>query len=113
MIDGDFSLEGGDFWSIFSQNGILIGITSSGDTYDLVHDNLKYFIDEGCIICVCACRTYDRIPPGTNAAIFEFTDYSNIFIEKTISANPENEVETNNIDAEKLLIQLNEILRSQ
>lgn len=94
---------GRDFSAIFSNNGQLIGITSSGDTYDLVHGRLQDLVNENCSICVCACRTYDRVPPGTNAAILEFENYENQFVEKTIDYNDATQAATNTENAQQLL----------
>ncbi len=64
----------------------MIGITSSGDTFDLVHDNLEALINDGCKLCVCACRTYDRYGQGTNAAIDTFLpNYQKQYIDKTVA----------------------------
>src|SRR5690349_13956648 len=72
LIETTFNAEKGDFRTVFQKKGKLVGITSSGDTYDLVHSNLSALIDAGCIFCICACRTYDRYGEGTNAAIDDF-----------------------------------------
>lgn len=102
LISSNINVNGGDFIAIFSKNGKLIGVTSSGDTYDLVHDRLQELVNANCNICVCACRTFDRVPPGTNAAIIEFTDYQNKFIEKTVDVNDATQRTTNGRDAQNL-----------
>lgn len=99
LISSNFNATGGDYLAVFSKNGKFIGVTSSGDTYDLVHDNLEVLVNSNCTICVCACRTYDRIPPGTNAAIIEFTNYSNLFVDKTVDGNEATQAATNRADA--------------
>ena len=75
LIQSNFQIEGGDFIAVYSKMSNLIGITSSGDTYDLVYDHLQNLLNSNCNICVSACRTFDRIPPGTNAAIIEFKNF--------------------------------------
>jgi GTPase SAR1 family protein len=102
IIKTNFKEKGGDFIAIFKINGKLVGMTSSGDTYDLVSDSLQEQVDGNCELCICACRTFDRIEKGTNKAIYEFEDYENEFLEKTVDANTETRNETNQIDAEKL-----------
>lgn len=94
----------GDFTAVFSKKNKRVGLTSSGDTYDLVHNRLQTLVDAGCTICVCACRTTDRRPPGTNAAIRAFTDYSNRFVEKTQDSNPASQLITNMADAQMLFL---------
>jgi hypothetical protein len=96
-----------DFNSTFSKEDKLIGLTSWGDTYDLVHSHLQELLNENCNVCVCACRTYDRVPPGTNAAIREFQNYQAQFIEKTIDRNVATQNETNTQDAHLLLTAIN------
>lgn len=70
-----FVKMGIDFKAILIRNNIKIGLSSWGDSYDLVFNALKELMEDECMICVCACRTYDRINPGTNAAITQFTNY--------------------------------------
>ncbi|HMQ70413.1 MAG TPA: hypothetical protein PKA90_15595 [Ignavibacteria bacterium] len=109
-IRSSIELGYADFISIFSKNGKLIGITSSGDTYDLVHDALSELINDRCVICVCACRSYDRVPPGTNAEITEFTNYENLFLEKTLDENINTQDTTNRNDANRLLTEIYNLL---
>jgi hypothetical protein len=110
LIRTTFRIDGGDFISIFSNGNNLIGITSSGDTYDLVHEKLQELVDEACNIIICACRTFDRIPPGTNAAILEFTNYRNQFVEKTIDENPLTQPVTNDGDAQILFSRIKNMI---
>ena len=90
---------GRDFIAVFTKNGQRIGVTSSGDTYDLVHDRLEELVNDNCSICVCACRTRG----GTNEAIIEFTNYSNQFEKKMIDENGTTQATTNMNDAKKIL----------
>jgi len=108
-IDGNYN-QRNDFYSIFLMNKIRIGITSSGDNYDLVHDNLEILINNGCEICVCACRTYDRVPPGTNAAVEGFNNYTYRYIQKTYDNNINTQTHTNAIDAQRLLTEIENLL---
>ena len=110
LISSNFNATGGDYIAVFSKNGKLIGVTSSGDTYDLVHDRLEELVNSNCNICVCACRTFDRIPPGTNAAIIEFTNYTNQFVEKTVDDSDATQATTNMNDARNLLSIINGII---
>lgn len=103
LINSNLANTNGDFIAVFKKNEKLIGLTSSGDLYDFVHDNLVELIDDGCELCICACRTYDRVPPGTNAAVEEFTDFQHQFIEKTYDDNVISQVSTNRNDAQNLL----------
>jgi len=103
LINSNLANTEGDFIAVFKKNGKLIGLTSSGDLYDFVHDNLVELIDDGCEICICACRTYDRVPPGTNAAVEEFTDFQHQFVDKTYDDNVLSQVNTNRNDAQNLL----------
>ncbi len=97
-----------DFSAVFSKNNKKIGITSSGDTYDLVLEKLKKLVNNPCEVCICACRSRGR----TNDAIFEFKDYSNLFIEKTIDETGNEKVRDNlnSQDALKLLGEINKFI---
>lgn len=110
LNSSNFHVDGGDFISVFSKNGKRIGVTSSGDTYDLVHECLLYLVNANCNICVCACRTFDRVPPGTNAAVIEFTNYRNQFVEKTQDGNAATQPTTNMYDAQALQSLINSII---
>lgn len=110
IISSNFNAASGDFIAVFSKNGKTVGVTSSGDTYNLVHDRLNELINSNCNICLCACRTYDRVPPSTNAAIIEFINYSNQFIKKTIDDNDTTQARTNLNDARRLLSTINNIV---
>ncbi|MFA5781850.1 MAG: hypothetical protein WC868_06235 [Bacteroidales bacterium] len=102
LVEKDYDPNGGDFIAVFSRNGMLIGITSSGDKYDLVHDKLEKLINMGCVICVCACRSFDRYGHGTIAAISEFTNFQALYIEKEIAITPDQENAINHNDAQRL-----------
>lgn len=102
IVNTSFNTQGGDFRTVFTKNGKLIGITSSGDTFDLVHDNLEALINANCTICVCACRTYDRLGQGTNAAIDSFTNFQKQYINKTVAASAVQEQQANQADAQIL-----------
>ena len=110
LISTTFNPLKGDFISIFSKNEKKIGIASSGDTYDLVHDRLQQLINANCTICICACRTFDLKKPGTNSAILEFTNYRNEFIEKTVDQTLSTIERTNSNDAQILLARIQSLL---
>ena len=110
IIRTNFNNNGGDFSAIFSKKDIHIGITSAGDTYKIVHNRLQDLIRDECNICVCACRTYDRIPPGTNDAIYEFSSYKNQFINKTVDNNVLTQKSSNKNDANNIISIINSFL---
>ena len=89
-----------DFTAIVEKKKKLVGVTSVGDTFDLVHDRLEELINAGCEICVCACRTHDRGGHGTNAAIDSFANYTKQYLDKTISSN---HGQANQVDAQRIL----------
>jgi hypothetical protein len=96
VVSITFNPQDGDFRTIFIKNGKLIGITSSGDTFDLVNGNLEALINGGCILCVCACRTYDQYGQGTNAAIDTFLpNYQKQYIDKTVAVTSAQEQQSN------------------
>lgn len=101
VVETNFVPGGGDFLAIFTKMGKKIGVTSCGDTYDLVADRLTDLINDGCEICVCACRSYDR-GRGTNTAIAEFTSYHHQFVQKAVDRNPATQDATNDTDAQQL-----------
>ena len=106
-----FVAIGTDFKAILIKNNIKIGLSSWGDSYDLVFNALKELMDYDCMICVCACRTYDRINPGTNAAITQFTDYKNKFIEKTIANKTTTIDEASSRDADILFAEIEKLFK--
>ncbi|HRA71947.1 MAG TPA: hypothetical protein PLB11_03870 [Flavobacterium sp.] len=108
-----FVAIGIDFKAILFRNNIKIGISSWGDSYDLVFDALKELMDAGCTICVCACRTYDRINPGTNAAITQFTDFKHQFIQKTIAGDTISIDDASSRDADVLFAEIEKLFKIQ
>lgn len=106
-----FIAIGTDFKAILFRNDIKIGISSWGDSYDLVFNALKELMDSGCTICVCACRTYDRINPGTNAAITQFTNYKHQFIQKTVADNKISIDDASNKDADVLFAEIEKLFK--
>lgn len=97
-VAGMYQNHGSDFLDVFENGKQRVGVTSSGDTYDLVHDRLTDLINAKCDVCVCACRTSG----GTHTAIYNFTGYSSHFEQKTYAATPAQEPIVNAADANKL-----------
>lgn len=108
-----FVAIGTDFKAILFRNNIKIGISSWGDSYDLVFNALKELMDAGCTICVCACRTYDRINPGTNAAITQFKNYKHQFIQKTVADNTTSIGDASSMDADILFAEIEKLFKIQ
>ncbi len=98
LVAGMYQNQGSYFLDIFENVKQRVGITSSGDTYDLVHDRLTDLINAKCDVCVCACRTSG----GTHTAIYNFTGYTSHFEQKTYAATPAQEPIVNAADANKL-----------
>ncbi|MDX2003298.1 MAG: hypothetical protein SFW35_12740 [Chitinophagales bacterium] len=48
---------GGDFVEIYSKAGRLLGLTSAGDTEDILDERLQELFDGNCDVMVCTCRT--------------------------------------------------------
>lgn len=110
LIGNPYNGVGNDFTVYFEKKGKPIGITSYGDTYKIVHDKLDQLINNNCEICICACRTFDRVPPGTNAAILEFIKYTPEFYPKTITKRG-NQSQINQSDAEELFKKIEVLLK--
>jgi hypothetical protein len=101
-VPGKYRQHGAGFLDVYENGVIRLGVTSSGDTYDLVHDRLSDLINAGCTVCICACRTRDNVPPGTIAAVNSFPGYIPTFIQKTYATTPAQEPITNAADANSL-----------
>jgi hypothetical protein len=97
LIRTDFTEESGDFISIFSKDGKLIGVTSTGDTFDAVSEKLAELVGAGCTVCVCACRSRG----ATNVAAEGIVGYETQYIEKQYE--PSRQDASNNEDARILL----------
>lgn len=93
---------GGDFLNIFQDGNKKIGITSSGDTFDLVKKRLNDLIIENCDVCICACRTADRIPPGTIAATKNFPNYTTEYVAKSYANGTTGQLQANQDDSQVL-----------
>jgi hypothetical protein len=101
----------GDFRAVFKYQGKLIGVTSSGDTFDLVIQNLTFLVSFECDVCICACRSFDRYGQGTNAAVNSFDDYEPLFIEKTVEHEETQQPIVNQQDAKKLLHEVMQLIQ--
>ena len=102
QVPNKFKNYGDDFLDIYANGSKKVGITSSGDTFDLVNDRLTDLVNEKCDICICACRTADRKPPGTIAATQNFSGYSNEYVLKTYAVGSNNQQTANQNDAQTL-----------
>nr|WP_067063682.1 hypothetical protein [Mucilaginibacter sp. L294] len=99
-VPGSRKSYGKDFLEIYIKGKITLGITSSGDTYDLVHQRLTDLVAAKCDDIVCACRTSG----GTHHAIHSFAGYSSVFLNKTYASSPSLEPTVNATDANNLFI---------
>lgn len=102
QVPNKYQKHGGDFLDIYDNGKKKVGITSSGDTFDLVNDRLSDLVTEKCDVCICACRTADRKPPGTIAATKNFPGYTTEYVNKTYAPNPSGELKANQNDANVL-----------
>lgn len=102
QVSGAFKSFGGDILDVFENGHMRVGITSSGDNYDQVYEKLQILVAAGCDICICACRTYDRLPPGSVAAALSFPGYSVQFVPKTYATSQAHEALANTSDANVL-----------
>ena len=102
QVPNKYQNHGGDFLDIYDDGNKKVGITSSGDTYDLVNDKLTDLVNEKCDVCICACRTADRKPPGTIAATKKFPGYTNEYVAKTYATGSSGQLTTNQKDAQTL-----------
>lgn len=95
QVPGMYRPHGTDFLDVYENRIIRLGVTSSGDTYDLVHDRLTDLINAGCTVCICACRTSG----GTHNSINGFTGYTATDIQKIYATTPAQEPIVNAADA--------------
>lgn len=97
---------GGDFLDIFVNGNKKVGITSSGDTFDLVNNRLTDLVKEKCDVCICACRTSDRKPPGTIAATKNFSGYTTEYVAKSYANVTSGQLKANQNDSQRLFIRI-------
>lgn len=97
-ITGMYQNHGNDFLDVYTNGKVKVGVTSSGDNYDLVHDRLADLVAAGCDVCICACRSYG----GTHTAINSFSGYTPKYVPKTIASTPAQEPVVNAADANTL-----------
>jgi hypothetical protein len=55
-----------DFFTIVQINGVLVGITSYGDSYNLITQRCQPFIVANCQIIICACHLEGRTVDAVN-----------------------------------------------
>ncbi|HWF43025.1 MAG TPA: hypothetical protein VG537_00110 [Candidatus Kapabacteria bacterium] len=113
QLQNETAIGSKDFRAVYKFENVMIGVTSVGDTYDLVKENLQKLVSAGCTICICACHTRDNgeYPHGTNTAISEFDPPFQIqFIPKTLQEREEQYLATNQSDAMILYRSLNTVI---
>lgn len=120
LLETNFSVAGAnrDFHSIFIVNGIRIGISSKGDSYDDVKGDLNWLIKEKCPLLICACRTFDRKNKkgevkGSNYAIDSYAEYTSIRKRKSVSGNKHDTASTernNEKDAKMMFEELMKVI---
>lgn len=98
QIPGMYRNHGADFSDVFTDGKIKVGVTSAGDTYDLVLQRLTRLVGAGCDVCICACRTHG----GTHTAIHSFRGYTYHFEQKTYATGSAAQLAANSADANKL-----------
>lgn len=90
---------GADFLDFYDDGNKKIGITSSGDTFDLVNKRLNDLITENCDVCICDYRTADRKPPRTIAATKNFPSYKTEFVAKSYANGTTDQLKANQGDS--------------
>jgi len=98
QVPGMLKNYGGDIMDVFIKGKVKVGITSSGDTYDLVNNRLQDLVKIDCDVCICACRTWG----GTHYAINSIAGYTAQFQPKTYATTAATELSTNTADANTL-----------
>lgn len=99
QVPGKYKQYGKDFIDMYQKGSILLGVTSSGDTFDLVNNMLQQMDNAKCHIGICACRTYDfSSKPGTNAAV-EGHSKDVFFVPKTYADGTSKQLQANTLDA--------------
>jgi hypothetical protein len=114
VVATTYSETGGDFRTVFERDGLRIGVSSRGDTFDDVRNDLNWLIEQRCAILVCACRTSDRpnsrgITRGSNAAIDGFIDFQATRLNKSVSQDGSDDAANeanNNADCRRLFDRL-------
>ena len=98
-----------DIKIIITINGIKIGIESQGDPNSRLEDSLKYFVENGCQIIICAARTRGM----TNDWIKQYSNQFEIkWIEKQVSGNEENQNDDNQLQAKHIFEEINKLIQS-
>jgi hypothetical protein len=87
-----------DFFVIVKNSGVLIGISSYGDTEYWIKERCGRFVKEGCKIIICACHKKGK----TVNAVLSFGEYVPTFIPKTVATTSQ-QGKANSTDAGRLL----------
>jgi len=87
-----------DYMDILNRKGKIIGITTQGDTYEIISEKLKVMLKYNCLIMVCACRTKGK----TIKAVVRYNEMERRFIPKTSGTSSKQKLKANNNDAKYL-----------
>lgn len=92
-----------DFVDILERENTIIGITSSGDSEDILERHIERMLDFNPQLIVCACRTSGK----TNAFIDRTSGNNALYFEKQVEdKNPELQEQVNANDANTLFNQI-------
>lgn len=93
-----------DFAIVLNIKGVIIGITTFGDTYDILKEKFKIFARFNCDICFCASHPYKKIQDYLSELAKD--EKNLIIINKSASKNPTEFDEENQKTAEALYAEL-------
>ncbi|HVW98692.1 MAG TPA: hypothetical protein VHA56_22180 [Mucilaginibacter sp.] len=97
-VPGSRESHGKDFLEIYAKGTYRLGITSAGDTHDLVHQRITTLVTAKCDDIICACRTFG----GTHVAINSFSGFTPDYVTKTYASSAAMEASVNSADANTL-----------
>ena len=88
-----------DFFVVVELGGMRVGLTSYGDVRKITKEKIDLFIQDKCIVIVCACREHG----ATVDVLHDYPDYRLEFVVKSHSLNNAEHKELNKKDAKKML----------
>ena len=88
-----------DFFVVIEVGGMKVGLTSYGDVRKITKEKIDLFIQNKCIVIVCACQEHG----ATVDVLHDYPDYRLEFVVKSHSLNDAEHKELNKKDAKKLL----------
>ena len=102
-------IDYGDIMATIQIGDFLIGLESQGDPSSRIFDSLRHFVELGCDVIICACRTYGDTTDAVKALAYD--GYQVIFTQNDKSDDESMQVVLNKRYAARIVEMIEERIK--